>query len=131
MRSTTFILDTSAYSVAQRGDERLLALLDEAQHIYIPVIVIGELLGGFAHGTKAAENKRNLTKFLADPVVSVLYIGGETPGYFAEIYAELRRAGRSIGQNDLWIAALAREHQLALLTIDNDFSVASELEIID
>jgi len=124
------IIDTSAYSGLARGNVKIAKILSDAQQVYVPSVVIGELRAGFAFGAKRQANEKLLDRFMAEAGVSVLHIGDDTPDIFAEIYVELRKAGRPIGQNDLWIAALAREHRLALLTLDNDFSYVKDLELV-
>jgi len=126
----TFIVDTSAYSAVQRGNKSVLKLFNEADHIYLPSIVEGELRAGFAFGSRSAENNDMLDGFIAQNNVSVITINEKTPSIFAEIYAELRKAGRPIGQNDLWIAALARELSLQLLTLDKDFGNVAGIKLV-
>ena len=94
-------------------------------------IVEAELRAGFAFGTKSPENNELLDKFLMQSSVSMLQLSQDTPRVFAEIYAELRKDGRPIGQNDIWLAALARENQLALLTLDQDFKHVRGLELVN
>lgn len=130
MAIKALILDTSAYSAVQRGNREVANILNTAQQIYLPTIVVGELKAGFAFGTKRLDNERLLEKFMADPVVSVITLGDKTTIEFAEIYVQLRKDGKTIGQNDLWIAALARENQLPLLTLDKDFEGVDGLELV-
>lgn len=115
------VVDTSAYSALQRGNIAVAEILQKAQYIYVPIIVIGELKAGFAFGSKKSENLRLLDRFLADPSVSVLQLSNKTTDVFSDIYTELRNAGTPIGQNDLWIASLTRENDLKLITCDGDF----------
>jgi tRNA(fMet)-specific endonuclease VapC len=124
------ILDTSAYSAAQRGDDRILERLNAAPHVYVPVIVVAELKAGFACGTRRSANERLLGEFMANPNVSTLHIGDKTPDYFADIYAELKKAGRPIGHDDVWIAALAREYNQPLLTLDRDFAAVKDIRLV-
>ena len=125
-----FIIDTSAYSEAQRGNRAVIDLMNQADQIYMPTIVEAELRAGYSFGTKEAENCALLHKFLKQPSVSVINIGLNTPKVFAQIYLELRSDGFKIGQNDLWIASLARELQLPLLTLDHDFSRVKYLKLV-
>ena len=124
------ILDTSGYSALLRGNKQVVELLERSQYIYIPIVVIGELRTGFAHGTKNNENKKNLDRFLSDPAVSILYLTDRTTETFSDIYVELRRNGTPIGQNDLWISALAREHGFTVITADADFSRVQGIDCI-
>lgn len=65
-------LDTNAYSDFMRGEATRVQLLKSTSQIYIPLFVLGELRAGFAAGTQANVNERNLERFLASPIVAVL-----------------------------------------------------------
>lgn len=123
------ILDTSAYSAFNRGDRRLKRWFRSDHDILVPLVVVGELRAGFAAGTRRPENEALLQRFLDAPNVTVVSLTDATTRLFAEIYLKLRRAGTPIGTNDLWIAALAREHHGQLLTLDTDFSGIPGLKI--
>lgn len=125
---TSFIIDTSAYSNLQRGDDRLRRIMGAASEIYVPTIVVGELKAGFAFGKHQAKNEKLLERFIADPIVSIINISDATPNFFASVYAELRRAGLQIGQNDIWIAALCLELSLPILADDSGFDGVKGLE---
>lgn len=85
-------------------------------------MVLGELCSGFRAGNRWAENVALLQQFLGKPSVRVLPITYETALRYAEIDVFLRRKGRPIPRNDVWIAASALEHGLQLLTLDLHFS---------
>lgn len=124
------LIDTSAYSALQKGSLPIKKILENADQIYIPTIVIAELKAGFAFGSKKTVNESLLDKFTSDPAVSVVNIDETTPDIFAEVYAQLRNKGRAIGQNDLWIASLALQYQLPLLTLDAGFASIKQLELV-
>ena len=115
------LFDTSAYSALQRGDDAILRVLQEAEAICVPVVVLGELYSGFRQGNRWAENTAQLAKFLAKPSVRVLNVTEETALRYAEVDVYLRKQGRPIPRNDVWIAAVAIEHGLQLLTLDDHF----------
>jgi len=114
-------LDTSAYSAFFRGHAAIRELIQRANEIVLPPIVLGELLGGFRSGSRWAENRRLLEEFLASPRVRVAAIDTETAERYSEILDYLRRRGRPIPTNDLWIAASAMQHGLRLVTTDGHF----------
>lgn len=114
-------IDTNAYAAFKRGDAQVLAVLRHAEEIHLSTIVLGELLGGFAAGTRADRNRAELSTFLASPRVRTMPCGIETADFYALTYAALRRQGRPIPTNDLWIAASCLEHGAALLTLDGHF----------
>lgn len=89
--------------------------------IAISGIVLGELLGGFAAGSREAVNRQELQQFLASPRVKVLILDEQTADNYALVYAELRRQGKPIPTNDMWIAAHALQHNLALFSYDSHF----------
>lgn len=115
-------LDTSAYSAFFRGDPAVRDLIQRADEIVLPPVVLGELLGGFRSGSRWAENRRLLDDFLSSRRVRVAAIDAETAERYSEILAHLRRQGRPIPTNDLWIAASAMQHGLRLVTTDAHFA---------
>ncbi len=123
-------LDTNRYTDLCRGDQRLTRRLEEAERIYLPFVVLAELRGGFATGTRTAQNEEVLRRFLSKPGVEVLYAGEQTTRVYAGLYRQLRRQGTPIPINDLWIAALCTEHNLVLCTGDHHFRHLPQLEVI-
>lgn len=116
------LIDTNAYAAFMRGDAEIVEVFAHAERLYLNSIVLGELLGGFAAGNREAKNRGELSRFLESPRVVMLPITGDTADCYALVYAGLRRAGRPIPSNDLWIAASAIEHGAALLTLDAHFT---------
>jgi len=116
-----YCLDTVAYSHFKRGEPRTTALLDRAEWIGVPVIVIGELCAGFAKGSKFQKNLDELDEFLALPVVETLPVDRQTAELFGEMIDGLRRIGRPIPVNDVWIAATCARAGATLLTWDAHF----------
>jgi tRNA(fMet)-specific endonuclease VapC len=96
-------------------------MLDSAEWIGVPVIVIGELCAGFANGAKFRKNLQELDEFLALPVVETLPVDRQIAETFGEIIADLRRSGRPIPTNDVWIAATCARAGATLLTWDAHF----------
>jgi tRNA(fMet)-specific endonuclease VapC len=116
------LLDTNAYTAFMLGAAEVVDVVAHADSLYLNSIVLGELLGGFAAGTREPKNRAELARFLVSPRVKVLPITVDTADSYALIYAGLRRKGHPIPTNDLWIAASAMEHGAALLTRDAHFS---------
>jgi tRNA(fMet)-specific endonuclease VapC len=116
------LLDTNAYTAFMLGEAEVVEVVAHAQRLYLNSVVLGELLGGFAAGTREQRNRAELARFLDSPRVEVLTITEQTADSYALVYAGLRRKGRPIPTNDLWIAASALEHGAALLTRDAHFS---------
>ncbi len=123
-------LDTNRYCDLCRGDEELVASLEHAETVFLPFVVVGELRAGFAVGSRRQENERVLRRFLGKPGVSVLFASDATTRSYANLYRQLRSQGTPIPTNDLWIAALVAEHDLALLSRDQHFHHLPQLTVI-
>ena len=115
------LIDTNAYTAFMLGDAAVVEVVAHAERICLNSIVLGELLGGFAAGTRESRNRAELARFMDSPRVEVLPVTAETADSYALVYSSLRRKGQPIPTNDLWIAASALEHGAALLTRDTHF----------
>lgn len=118
---TALLLDTSAYAAFKRGHPEAVAALRTAPMILLPIVVLGELLAGFEAGNRREQNREELQRFLQSGRVRLASHGEGTAERYALIYAYLRKNGRPIPTNDLWIAASAMEHSVRLLTADAHF----------
>jgi len=123
------ILDTNALSAAADNDPTVIAILARAEQVAIPVIVIGEYRYGIAQSRRRAAYENWLAGLLQD--CFVLDINEPTTHHYAEIVLELKRIGRPIPSNDLWIAALCRQHSLPLLSRDRHFDLVAGTKRID
>jgi tRNA(fMet)-specific endonuclease VapC len=83
--------------------------------------VIGELCAGFAKGSRGRKNLDELNEFLALPIVETLPVDREIAESFGDIIEELRRKGRPVPVNDVWIAATCARAGATLLTWDAHF----------
>jgi tRNA(fMet)-specific endonuclease VapC len=115
--------DVNRYADFCRGVDTAVATFRRAAELHIPFIVLAELRAGFRVGTRARQNEHRLAQFLSAPRVTVLYADEGTTHFYAELYAELRKAGTPIPSNDLWIAALVVQHDLTLFTRDQHFEL--------
>lgn len=113
------ILDTNGLLAIVEGDLTVEPVLREAAEIAVPVIVLGE----FRYGIRQSRGRARYERWLAELLSScrVLTVDEETAERYAEIRDGLKRKGRPIPANDLWIAALARQHALPLLSRDQHF----------
>ena len=120
-------LDTNRLTDLFRGDARLATFLGGCDEIWVPVVVLGEIKAGFVGGTRQAENEALLARFLNRETVAIVYANRETTEQYARLFVQLRRAGTPVPDNDLWIAALAMEHDLAVITRDRHFESIPQL----
>jgi tRNA(fMet)-specific endonuclease VapC len=120
------ILDTNALSAFADGDPKLQPILSSATELAIPVIVLGE----YRYGIAQSRSRPRYEKWLIELVVScrVLRIDEEIAGEYARLREELKRAGRPIPGNDVWIAALARQHAMPLISRDQHFDYVPRLQ---
>ncbi|HTD44494.1 MAG TPA: type II toxin-antitoxin system VapC family toxin [Bryobacteraceae bacterium] len=117
------LLDTNCLTDGLRGtDPELARKLEEAVDVHIPFVTLAEIKAGFLVGRRTAENEGLLAAFLRLPGVSVLFADHQTTDVYARLFQQLRRAGTPIPTNDLWIASLAVQHQLMLLSRDEHFA---------
>jgi tRNA(fMet)-specific endonuclease VapC len=91
-----------------------------SDNIFIPSIVIGELFYGAEQSTRKEENIRKIEQFAGASFV--LECDTDTARFYGKIKSQLKVKGRPIPENDIWIAALAEQHQLTLVTRDSHFN---------
>lgn len=120
-------LDTNAYVAMARNDPVLARTVRLADRIFIPLVVLGELRAGFAHGKRGDTNEKRLVQFLNSPRVEILFPDEQTTHHYARLYAQLRKQGTPIPTNDIWIAALAVQYDLKLVSLDRDFDHLPQL----
>ena len=123
------ILDTNALSAAAEEHPGVMKVLIGAQQLAIPVVVIGEYRYGIGQSRYMARYRRWLDGLIAD--CRVLDVTEQTTHYYAAINIELKRIGKPIPTNDLWIAALCRQHGLSLLSKDQHFDAVSGIHRIE
>ena len=126
---TRLILDTNALSAAAEEHPGLIKILAGAQQLALPVVVIGEYRYGISQSRHRARYRRWLEGLITD--CAVLDITEPTTHHYAAINVELRQTGKPIPTNDLWIAALCRQHDLPLLSRDRHFDAVSGIQRLD
>lgn len=112
-----YMLDTDTCSyIMKRSSEVLLKRLQRVplDDICVSVITKSELLYGVEVSPRRQQDEAALNAFLN--YVEVLDFPDQASVHYAEIRADLKRSGRMIGANDLFIAAHARGIGLTLVT---------------
>jgi tRNA(fMet)-specific endonuclease VapC len=115
------LLDTNAYSGWKRGHTGIVEIVRGSEHVLMSSIVIGELLFGFRLGALYERNASELREFLDRPQVSPLPVTPLTAERFGRVAAAVRRRGKPIPTNDVWIAAHALESGADLVSFDRHF----------
>jgi predicted nucleic acid-binding protein len=119
------ILDTNALSAYFDKTPGVAEIVSEAREIAIPVIVAGEFAFGIAQSRHREAYERSLRRMLDR--CTVLDVGIETARHYAAIRLELKGAGKPIPSNDLWIAALSRQHAIPVMSRDAHFDLVGGL----
>jgi tRNA(fMet)-specific endonuclease VapC len=119
--SMRILIDTNCYSEIDEGDPEAIGRVQSATEVWVPLIVLGELYAGFELGTRRDRNEKQLEDFLSQPTVRVLLPDKETARQYGRVFQTLRRQGTPIPTNDIWIAALALQHDLILDSADKHF----------
>lgn len=124
------LIDTNCYAEIDRNDPETVNRIETATEVWIPLIVLGELFSGFESGTQKAKNEKQLDDFLNRPSVGILIPDVETARQYGRVIHQLRRQGTPIPTNDIWIAALALQHDLLLDTSDKHFLYVPGLTLL-
>lgn len=120
------ILDTNAVSAVADNELAAVRIFSQAETIELPVIVLGEYRFGITHSRRRDEYENWLEKLVA--ATRVLPVDQDTARHYAQIRSELKKTGRPIPSNDLWIAALCRQHRLPLMSQDKHFEEVRNLK---
>lgn len=126
----SIMLDTSAYTALGRGNKKVLQYVQAADEVLMPVIVLGELWFGFNGGNRLDSNTANLKKFLNNPRVTVALNDETSAKLYGQLAHQLKRSGRLIPTNDVWIAVTALQTGSKLVTADSDFNNLPQLSLL-
>lgn len=126
----TLAIDTNRYTDFWNDEVDVVRTLEHAEVVYIPFVVLAELRAGFLLGTKRQANEQTLRRFLNKPGVHVLLPDEETSSHYAMLFRQLSRQGTPIPTNDIWIAALTVQRNLALYTRDTHFDHLPQVNCI-
>jgi len=127
MRPNKALVDTNVVIGFFAGQPDVIAALQSKRELFLPVIVLGELYYGVHRSTRREANLERLQQFAQE--VQVLDCTPETAKVYGEIKAALASKGSPIPENDSWIAALAIEHDAAVMTRDSHFSKVVGLSV--
>jgi tRNA(fMet)-specific endonuclease VapC len=113
------LLDTNIVIALFAGEASVQKRLDEAQGIFVPSIVLGELIYGAYNSKHVLENLARILDFAQS--VSVISVDGDTALHYGRMKSSLRRKGRPVLENDIWLAAIAAQHTISIATRDEHF----------
>lgn len=122
-----YLLDSNIVVDLFKGDSQAIARINQIKEIKIPVIVLGELYFG---ANKSNQTQRRLQEVeQLGNLATILDVTNSTAKIYGEIKDQLRSKGKPIPENDIWIAAITKEHNLTLLTRDRHFESVDGISI--
>ena len=123
------VLDTSSYCDFAEGlPDAVEAIAAYGQSIFIPSVVLGELLFGFMKGTKQGFNERKLRQIVNRLKIEIIDINADVARKYAMIYLSLQRKGTKIPMNDVWVTACCMEVGGTLITRDKHFEYVDQID---
>lgn len=123
--SGKYLLDTNIIIALFADDTMVKDHLVQADQVFVPSVAVGELYFGAQKSGRVKENLERIDEFVASSVV--LGCDVETAPHYGAIKNALRIKGHPIPENDVWIAAIARQHDLTLITRDTHFGEIASL----
>jgi len=127
-RAAGILLDTSVVVAHLRGQIDLRVLTAPTEPLFLPLVALGELYKGAEKSARPAQNRRLIEDFLE--MAALLYPDTATAESYAKAAAVLEAQGQAIPENDLWIAAVALECDMPLVTRDAHFDRVDGLVVL-
>lgn len=124
------LIDTNAYSALMSGEKRIRTILETAEEVFVPSIVLGELCSGFQMGNYTDRNIHELELFLSKPGIQCLDITKQIAERYGILVNLLKGQGTPIPTNDIWISASVLETGAKLLTRDRHFEVVPGILVV-
>ncbi|MBM4141900.1 MAG: type II toxin-antitoxin system VapC family toxin [Nitrospira sp.] len=122
-----FLLDTNIVISIFAKDPQIHNRIANVAEIFVPCIVIGELYFGAHKSVKIQENIARIDEFALSN--TILSCNAETAKRYGDIKNRLKDKGHPLPENDIWIAAIAQQYELTLVTQDSHFNAIDNLKI--
>jgi tRNA(fMet)-specific endonuclease VapC len=122
-----YLLDSNIVIDLFKGDSKVISRIKQLKEIKIPVIVIGELYFGANKSNQTPKRLQEVEQL--ENLATILDVTNSTARIYGEIKDQLRLKGKPIPENDIWIAAITKEHHLTLLTKDRHFESVDGISI--
>jgi tRNA(fMet)-specific endonuclease VapC len=122
------LLDTNIVIDLFAARAEVVQGIREASRVFVSSVVIGELCFGAEKSAHVTKNLARIEAFI--PLVSVLAVDVETARLYGAVRRKLRRIGSPIPENDIWIASVALQHGLTLITRDQHFEAVEGLQTV-
>jgi tRNA(fMet)-specific endonuclease VapC len=125
--SGKYLLDTNIVIALFANDSAVVGKIGKAEDIFVPAAVIGELFYGAKKSGRPEKNSERIERFVSDNVI--LGCDTETARLYGKVKNNLRKKGRPIPENDIWIAAAAFQYDLILVSRDEHFEEVEDLKL--
>jgi len=126
--SGRYLLDTNIIIALFASEASIINNLVQADEVFIPSIVIGELHYGARKSGRFQENLERLEELVANS--AIIDCDSTTARQYGDVKNRLRIKGRPLPENDVWIAALALQYSLTLVTRDAHFQEVENLQTV-
>ena len=124
--SGKYLSDTNIAIALFAGDLLVQEKVRNAEYIVAVPPVIGELCFGAQKSNRVTENLHKIDILVQQSLVFPCDL--ETAQWYGIIKNQLRRKGSPIPDNDIWIAAIALQYDLILVTRDAHFDEVESLQ---
>jgi tRNA(fMet)-specific endonuclease VapC len=91
--------------------------------------VLGELFFGAAKSARPAENTDRVERFAANRYIVSCDL--DVAREYGRLKKRLQEKGRPLPENDIWIAATAKRHEMVLVTRDSHFEEVDDLDLVN
>lgn len=122
-----FLIDTNIVIALFASDSTVKQHLSNAIEVFTAAIVLGELYYGAYKSSRTKENISRINEFGFKN--TVLLCDALTAQWYGQVKNSLRKKGRPIPENDIWIAAIALQYDLILVTRDDHFQEIDGLQV--
>ncbi len=122
-----FLLDTNIIIALFSKDPKIHDCITNVEEVFVPIIAIGELYFGAYNSLKIRENLTCIDEFALNN--TVLACNTDTAKRYGDIKSRLKEKGQPIPENDIWIAAIAQQYALTLVTKDAHFDIVENLKV--
>lgn len=125
--SGKFLLDTNVIIALFAKEPVVRERLSNADEVFVPCIVLGEMYFGAYKSLRIKENLARINEFVLNS--TVLACDTDTTKKYGDIKNHLKEKGQPLPENDIWIAAVAQQYDLTLITRDTHFLIIENLKI--
>jgi tRNA(fMet)-specific endonuclease VapC len=126
--SGRYLLDTNIIIALFKSEASIINNLVQANEVFVPSIAIGELHYGARKSGRSQKNLDRIDEFVANN--TIIECDANTARQYGDVKNRLRIKGRPLPENDVWIAALALQYSLTLVTRDAHFQQVDSLQTV-